>query len=73
MSTKNKHGRTGVRKYRARLPLADQQRIEVKERALAAGYVRGQKSGIVQAIGVVNGSKTIREARRMLEQMVEAL
>lgn len=70
---KNKHGRTGTKKYRPRVPLSDQQRTEVRERASAEGWVRGQKSGMVQALALVNSSKSIREARRRLEEMVASL
>lgn len=66
---RNKHGRTGVTRATRNLPLAEAQSIEIKERAFKAGYSAGARTALKDAVAAVNGAKTIRAARKILEEM----
>lgn len=68
---RNKHGRKGVTRATRNLPLADAQAIEIKERAFMAGYDAGARTAIKDAAAAVNAAKTIRAARKILEEMAK--
>lgn len=70
MKTKNKHGRTGVKKYHPKRPLAEDQKAEAYERGWKKGMEQGVKAGRLQSRDVVNSSRNIRDARRRLEELL---
>lgn len=72
MPVKNKHGRKGVKKYVPNRPLAEDQKAEIKEKAHAQGFARGERSMGLKALELVNASRTIRDARRRIEELVNA-
>lgn len=67
---RNKHGRKGVFRAMRNIPLSEAQAIEVKERAFKAGFNAGSRDAVVKAQKLVDGSKTIRAARKALEELV---
>lgn len=72
MTVKNKHGRKGVKKYIPNRPLAENQKNEIAEKYHASGYKSGVKDALRDALTTVNGARTIRDARRRIEEMVSA-
>lgn len=68
---KNKHGRTGVKKYRPNRPLSEDQKAEAYEKGWEKGMEQGVKAALLQALDLVNGSRTIREARNRLRATIQ--
>lgn len=66
---RNKHGRTGVPKRMRNAPLADQQKVEIREKAFADGVRLGRHRALLDACILVDASKTIRAARKGLREM----
>lgn len=71
MAIKNKHGRIGVKNYKPRRPLAEDQKAEAFEKGQKYGYKVGRKKALRESLDVVNGSRTIRDARRKLQELVD--
>lgn len=72
MSTKvkNKHGRTGVKKVRAVLPLDVAQKREAEARGFKAGYTAGERVMLDAALRTVNAARTIRDARKRIAELL---
>lgn len=67
---RNKHGRKGVPRALRNLPLAEAQSIELKQKAFRSGYEAGQRRALQLASTTVNVSKTIRAARKALDDLI---
>ncbi len=73
MSTKlkNKHGRTGVKKYQPRRPLSEEQSAAARAKGKEEGYKLGRKAEKVEALAFLDSlmtAKSIREVKRRIEE-----
>lgn len=67
---RNKHGRTGVRKYKVQRPLDAQQKFEAEQEGWHDGMSSGMRAARRECLIIVNGARTIRDARRKLAELV---
>jgi hypothetical protein len=73
MSTKlkNKHGRTGVKKYHPRRPLTEEQSAAARLRGKEEGYKLGRRVEKAEALIFLNNltsCRNIREVKRRIEE-----
>lgn len=67
---KNKHGRVGVKNYHPRRPLADDQKAEYFHKGWSKGVTVGKHTALLEALDLVNGARTIRDARRKIAELL---
>lgn len=73
MSTKikNKHGRTGIKRYQPRRPLSEEQSAAARLRGKEEGYKlgrRAEKSEALAFLDSLTSCRSIREVKRRIEE-----
>lgn len=72
MSTKikNKHGRTGIKKYQPRRPLSEEQSAMARAKGKEEGYKLGRRAEKSEALAFLDSlitARSIREVKRRIE------
>lgn len=68
---KYKHGRVGVKDYKPKRPLSEDQKAQAYEKGWREGYREGVVSSLNEAVNVTKGARTIRDARRKIQELVD--
>lgn len=69
MKVKNKHGRTGCKKYIPRRPLDVQQRIDAEQRGYAAGMKAGFNEARQQCLDLALAGRKLKDVRKEISRI----